>query len=137
MDRPVLNEEFCPHRSHGQQKVPAFWKQSESESVSHSAVSGSVIMWTVARQATGWLLWPWDSLGKNTGVGCHALLQGIFLTQGLNPGLLHCRQILYHRRETLETEIGGKITPLSSGLSPEPQGWWLSCWGCSHLKSLL
>ena len=36
-----------------------------------------------------------DSPGKNTGVGCHALLQGIFLTQGLNPGLLHCRQIFY------------------------------------------
>ena len=33
---------------------------------------------------------------KNTGVGCHALLQGTFLTQGLNPGLPHCRQILYH-----------------------------------------
>ena len=33
-----------------------------------------------------------DSPGKNTGVGCHALLQGIFLTQGSNPGLLHCRQ---------------------------------------------
>ena len=37
-----------------------------------------------------------DSPGKNTGVGCHALLQGIFPTQGLNPGLPHCRQILYH-----------------------------------------
>ena len=36
-----------------------------------------------------------DCPGKNTGVGCRALLQGIFLTQGLNPGLLHCRQILY------------------------------------------
>ena len=34
-----------------------------------------------------------DSPGKNTEVGCHALLQGIFPTQGLNPGLLHCRQI--------------------------------------------
>ena len=33
---------------------------------------------------------------KNTGVGSHSLLQGIFLTQGLNLGLLHCRQILYH-----------------------------------------
>ena len=42
------------------------------------------------------LLRPWDSPGKNTGVGCHALLQGIFLTQGLNPGILNCRQILYH-----------------------------------------
>ena len=36
-----------------------------------------------------------DSPGKNTGVGCHALIQEIFLTQGSNPGLLHCRQILY------------------------------------------
>ena len=33
--------------------------------------------------------------GKSTGVGCHFLLQGIFLTQGLNPGLPHCRQMLY------------------------------------------
>jgi len=39
---------------------------------------------------------PRDSSGKNTGVGCHALLQRIFPTQGLNPGLPHCRQILYH-----------------------------------------
>ena len=37
---------------------------------------------------------PWNS-GKNTGVGSHSLLQGIFLMQGLDPGLLHCRQILY------------------------------------------
>ena len=37
-----------------------------------------------------------DSSGKNTGVGCCALLQGIFPTQGSNPGLLHCKWILYH-----------------------------------------
>ena len=37
-----------------------------------------------------------DSPGKNTGVGCLALLQGIFSTRGLNPSLQHCRQILYH-----------------------------------------
>ena len=36
-----------------------------------------------------------DSPGKNTGVGCHAFLQGIFPTQGSNPGLLRRRQILY------------------------------------------
>ena len=35
------------------------------------------------------LLCPWDSPGKNTGVGCHFLLQGIFLTQGSNLHLLH------------------------------------------------
>ena len=39
-------------------------------------------------------LCPWNSAGKNTGVGSHSLLQGIFLTQGSNPGLVHCRQIL-------------------------------------------
>ena len=37
-----------------------------------------------------------DSPGQNTGVGCHALFQGIFPTQGSNPGLPHCRQILHH-----------------------------------------
>ena len=41
------------------------------------------------------LLCPWDSPGKNTGVGCRALLQGIVPTQDLNPGLPHCRRILY------------------------------------------
>ena len=41
------------------------------------------------------LLCPWDSPGKNTGVGYNVFLQGIFLTQGLNPSLLHCRQVLY------------------------------------------
>ena len=39
--------------------------------------------WTVAPR----LLYPWDFPGKNTGVGCHFLLQGIFLTQELNPHL--------------------------------------------------
>ena len=40
---------------------------------------------------------PWDFPGKNTRVGCHFLLQGIFLTQGSNPCLLLGRQVLYHR----------------------------------------
>ena len=38
---------------------------------------------------------PWNSPDQNTGVGSLSLLQGFFPTQGLNPGLLHCRQILY------------------------------------------
>ena len=41
------------------------------------------------------LLCPWNFPGKSTGVGCHFLLQGIFLTQGSNLGLPHCRQTLY------------------------------------------
>jgi len=43
-----------------------------------------------------WLLRPGDFPGKGTGVGCHFLLQRIFLTQGSNPALPHCRRMLYH-----------------------------------------
>ena len=60
--------------------------------LSHSVVSDSETPWTVAHQAP---LCLWDFPGENTGVGCHFLLQGIFLTQKSNHGLLHCRQILY------------------------------------------
>ena len=50
------------------------------------------------------LLCPWDSLGKNTGMDCHSLLQRIFSTQGLNPSLLHCRQVL-QRMTALNTRV--------------------------------
>ena len=49
-------------------------------------------LWTVAYQACC----RWDSPGKNTGVGCHVFLQGIFSTQELKLCLLHCGWILYH-----------------------------------------
>ena len=51
------------------------------------------------------ILCPWDSPGKNTGMGCCALLQGIFPTQGLNPGLLHGRQIFYCLRHLILSGI--------------------------------
>ena len=54
---------------------------------SHSVVSDSL-------QPLG-LYSPWNSPGQNIAVGSLSILQGIFPTQGLNPGLLHCRQILY------------------------------------------
>ena len=44
------------------------------------------------------ILHPWDFPRKSTGVGCHSLLQRIFLTHGSNLGLLHCRQSLYPER---------------------------------------
>ena len=48
-----------------------------------------------------------DSPGKNTGVGCHAQLHGILSTQGLNPGLPNCSQILYClSRKTMITGMG-------------------------------
>ena len=51
--------------------------------------------WLFATYELSTLLCPWDSPGKNIGVGCHFLLQGIFPTQDLNPSFLHCRWILY------------------------------------------
>ena len=66
-------------------------------------------LWTVVHQAHS----PWDSPGKDTGVGCQALLQGVFLTQGLNPSLL-C---------LLHWQVG------SLPLAPprKPLGWFI--WG--------
>ena len=55
------------------------------------------------------LLSPWNFPGKSTGVGCHFLLQGIFPTQGSNPGLPHYRQTLYlpsHQGSPLTTWLG-------------------------------
>ena len=56
-----------------------------------------------------------DSPGKNTGVGCHALIQGIFPTQGSNPGLLHCRQILYHLSHQGSPNVTSKMQQSSWG----------------------
>ena len=57
----------------------------------HSVVSDSLQPHGLAHQA----LLSGDSPGKNAGVSCHALLQGISPTQEANPGLPHCRRILY------------------------------------------
>ena len=46
--------------------------------------------------ATPWTIQSMEFSGQNTGVGSQSILQGIFPTQGSNPGLLHCRRILYH-----------------------------------------
>ena len=58
-------------------------------------------LWTVAHQAP----LPWDFPGKNTGVGCHFLLQGIFPTQGLNLGLLHWKWIAPLRETKWQLDI--------------------------------
>ena len=64
-----------------------------------------------------------DSPGKHTGVGCHALLQGIFPTQGSNPGLLHCRQILYLLSHQGSPKILEWVAyPFSRG-SSRPRNW--------------
>ena len=59
---------------------------SQNESESHSVMSDSLGPHGRYR--------PWNSLGQNTGVGSLSLLQGVFTTQGSNPGLPHCRWVL-------------------------------------------
>ena len=61
---------------------------NESESESRSVLSSSLRLYS-----------PWKSPGQNTGVGSLSLLQGIFPTQGSNPGLPHCRWILYQQSQ--------------------------------------
>ena len=71
-----------------------------------------------------------EFLGKNTGVGCHALLQGIFSTQGSNPGFLHCRWIFYHLSHHISLKYwsgfpfpspGDLLNPRIKSLSPALQ----------------
>ena len=80
----------------------------------------SLILWLkvkVSRSVMSNSLWPrglyipWNSPGQNTGVGSLSLLQGSFSTQGLNPGLLHCRQILQPQGKPKNTG-GGSLSLL-------------------------
>ena len=92
--------------------------------VSHSVVSDS--LWPHEPQPAR-LLCPWNSPGMNTGVDYHFLLQRIFLTQGLNSGLLHSRQILYHLsyREVLTQSLGHLLSILKALVRlPSDSGNW-------------
>ena len=62
-----------------------------------------------------------DSPGKNTGVGCYAFLQGIFPIQGSNPGLLHCRQILYCLSHQGNPRILERVAYPFSSASSQPR----------------
>ena len=71
---------------------------------------------------------PWNSPGQNTGVGSLSLLQGIFPTQGLSPGLLHCRQILYQLSHKGSPRILEWVAyPFSSGSSRLRNQTGVSC----------
>ena len=75
------------------------------ENESHSVVSDSL-------RPHG-LYNPWNSPGQNTGVGSHSLLQESFLTQGSNPGLPHCRWILYQLSHQGSLTIKSRFLGLS------------------------
>ena len=83
------------------------------ESASHSVVSNSL-------QPHG-LYSPWNSPGQNTGVGSLSLLQGIFPTQGLNPGLPHCRWILYQLSHKRSPGILERVAYPFSSRSSQPR----------------
>ena len=87
----------------------------KSETESHSVVSDSL-------RPCG-LYSPWNYPGQNTGVGNLSLLQGIFPTQGSNPGLLHCRQIIYHLSHKGSPRILAWVAyPFFCG-SSRPRNW--------------
>ena len=69
------------------------------------------------------LLWPWDFLGKNSGVGCHFLLQGIFPTRGSNPHLLHWKSVLYCWA-TGEAPLSRALLVLLNKRFREKQSWF-------------
>ena len=95
--------------------LPSKEAQSTHESHSHSVMSSS--LWPHR------LYSPWNSPGQNTGLGSLFLLQGIFPTQGLNPGLPHCRRILYQLSHQGSPRILEWVSyPFSSG-SSRPRDW--------------
>ena len=71
---------------------------------------------------------PWNPPGQNTGVGSHSFLQGIFPTQGLNPGRPHCRWILYQVSHQGSPRILEWVTyPFSRGSSQSRDQTGVSC----------
>ena len=103
--------------------------ESESESESHSVPSDSL-------QPHG-LSSPWNSPGQNTGVGSLSLLQGIFPTQGLNPGLLHCKQILYQLSHKGSPRILEWVAYAFSRGSSQPRNWTqVLCSHCYFVRGL-
>ena len=88
-----------------------------------SCICFLVTPWTVA-----WLLCPWNSPGRSTGVGSCFCLQGIFPTQGSNPILSYCSQILYCLSYQGSPRILERVTYPFSRAFCWPRNWtWVSC----------
>ena len=88
--------------SEGARIMNNIWSKRKGKSL--SCVQLFATPWVVNAR----LLCLWNSPRKNTGVGCHSLLQRIFLAQGLNPSLLHWRQILYclsHQGNPISSQV--------------------------------
>ena len=102
---------------------------STNQSKSQAKLKAREVKWSESCSVVSDSLWahglysPWSSPGQNTGAGSLFLLQGIFPTQGLNPGLPHCRQILYQLNHKGSPRIPGWVAfPFSRG-SSQPRDW--------------
>ena len=98
---------LVPGKSHGQRSLVGYspWGRKESDTTerlhfSQLAAAAKLLQScpTLRPHAlqSPMLRYPWNSPGKNSGMGSHSLGQGSFSTQGSNLGLRHCRQILHH-----------------------------------------
>ena len=104
---------------------PIIWPK-EPRVFKYSPFKVYTIWYSVVTEAIGpGRLCSWNSPGKNTGVGSHSLLQGIFPIQGSNPGLLHYRQILYSLSHQGSLSLLGRIPRWHS--CKEPACQWRSC----------
>ena len=94
------------HLIHQGSRYEKIWQQQGKKEIKY----GILIKWSESRSVVSalrphGLYSPWNSPSQNTGVGSLSLLQEIFSTQGLNAGLLHCRQIL--------DQLSHKVSPFS------------------------
>ena len=121
---PCSHAPWFNHHSLTPESLPLRSCVQPSESESHSAVPNSLRPIHCS---------PWDSPGQNTGIGSRSLLQWVYPTQGSNPGLPPCRQILYHLSHQGSPGVLEWVAyPFSSRSS-----WQVSNWGLLHCRQIL
>ena len=119
-------EPRCPHsrlyQYHSQPQDAFFASLSLSLGAHKVQWSESYSVMSNSLQPHG-LYSPWNSAGQNTGMCSYSLLQGIFPTQGSNPGLPHCRQILYQLSPQGSPRILEWVAYAFSSRSSWPRNW--------------
>ena len=119
VEKPIWNVEPME----GEREI---WKSKKSDS--QPCLPIWITQWSesllvVSDSATTKTIPPWNSPGQNMGVGSLPLLQGIFPIHALNPGLPHCRQILYQLSHQGSPSILERVASLFSSGSSQPRNW--------------